>query len=196
MPGASASGRRRRAAAVARRACGPDRRARPAARCTGPGRLPEDQASPLASSCGRRGGRPASCRTICGRSARDGRRSRGTHGGAPCPCTPRAAGPSSRSWAGSRSAANWSRPVSRVPSAAPQRAARHGPPERRCRARGSRRAAWSGTDAKHQHHSIEPYLDRSVRAKKHRWAALVVTTEIDLASEASHLAAAYPSRGM
>ena len=55
---------------------------------------------------------------------------------------PRAAGPSSGSWAGCRSAASSRTPVSTVPSAAPRRAGRHAPAGRRCRAGpGSARAA-------------------------------------------------------
>ena len=114
--------------------CSRGRRGRRVPRCTGRGRAWGCRGFRSASSCGRRGGRRTSCRTICVRSGRGGRRSRGTRGGALCPSRRRAAGPSWRSWAGCRSAASSRRPVSRVPSAAPRRAGQRAPAGGRCRA--------------------------------------------------------------
>jgi hypothetical protein len=70
-------GRRRHAAAAARVPCDPGRWARRIPRRTGPGQLPKHRACSAASPAGRRGGRPASCRTTCGRPGPGARCSRG-----------------------------------------------------------------------------------------------------------------------
>jgi hypothetical protein len=62
-------GRRRCAAAAVGSPGGPDRPGPRAPRSTGPGRLPKHLASPGATAGGRRGGRPASCRTSPDRQA-------------------------------------------------------------------------------------------------------------------------------
>ena len=100
---------------------------------------------PVARPCGRRGGRPASCRTTCGRPGRGARRSRGTRGGGPCPCSSPGAGRAGRSWAGCRSGASSRRSANTARTGARRRAARRGRPGRRWRPGGSRRGAWSGT---------------------------------------------------
>ena len=80
-----------------------------------------------ASPCGRRGGRPASCRTTCGRPAPGARRSRGDRRRGPCPCTGRGPGRAGRSWAGCRTAASSRRSASTAGTAAPRPAGPRAP---------------------------------------------------------------------
>ena len=106
-------------------------------------RKPERAGQP--GPAGRRGGRPASCRTTCGRPEPGARRSRGIRGGGLCPCRLPGAGPAGRSWAGCRSGASSRRSASTARTAARRRAGRRARPGHRWQPGGSRRGAWSGT---------------------------------------------------
>ena len=125
-PLAIGRGQRRHAAAAGHGPCGPGRPVRQVPRRTGPGRLPKHRACAAASPCGRRGGRPASCRTTCARPAPGARHSRGDRRHALCPCTGRGPGRAGRSWAGCRSGASWRTAASTADTAAPQPAAPRG----------------------------------------------------------------------
>ena len=100
---------------------------------TGPGRLPKHRASSGAIPCGRRGGRPGSCRTTCGRPAPGARHSRSDRSRGPCSCTGRAPGRAGRSWAGCRSGASSRTAASTAGTAAPRPAGPHARAGRRCR---------------------------------------------------------------
>ena len=118
------AGQRRHAASAERGPCDPGRTGRPVPRRTGPGRLPKHRGSAAASPCGRRGGRPASCRTTCGRPGPAARHSRGDRRRELCPCTGREPGPAGRSWAGCRTAASSSTAASTADTAARRPAGR------------------------------------------------------------------------
>ena len=135
---------------------------------SGRGRLPEDRASRSARPGGRRGGRPASCPTICGRPAPAARRSRDGRSGGPCPCRRRGPGRAGGSWAGCRSAASSRTSASTARTAARRRAVPRARAGRRCRAGGSRRAAWSGTWSGSRCSGRSPWIRRA-RPGRRTW---------------------------